>query len=154
MYTQLKQVKHITLSSIKTLEDLTTWLEDLRDSDTTLSQTVGPYLESVKLKAVYDEDPAREWFITSHLYRISLICFHYYVGLHNHLWKIANTYSWRHAELYMKQHAKEMCTIRESHGNSIKVVCLAYIYLRDQRDKVFRSYKIEDKMNNELRLEL
>jgi hypothetical protein len=48
--TQWKQVKHITLSSVKTLEDLTTRLEDLRDSDTTLSQTVGTNIESVMLK--------------------------------------------------------------------------------------------------------
>jgi hypothetical protein len=34
------------------------------------------------------------------------------------------------------------------------VVCLTYIYLRDQGDKGFRSYKIEDKMNQELRSEL
>jgi hypothetical protein len=34
------------------------------------------------------------------------------------------------------------------------VVCLTYIYLRDQPDKGFCSYKIEDKMNKELRSEL
>jgi hypothetical protein len=44
MDTQWKQVKRITLSSIKTLEDLTTRLKDLRDSETTLSQTVGTKL--------------------------------------------------------------------------------------------------------------
>jgi hypothetical protein len=38
-------VKCITLSSIKTLEDLTTHMEDLRDSETTLSQTMGTNLE-------------------------------------------------------------------------------------------------------------
>jgi hypothetical protein len=43
--TQCKQVKRITLSSIKTLEDLTTRMEDLRDSDANLSQTVGTNLE-------------------------------------------------------------------------------------------------------------
>jgi hypothetical protein len=58
---QWMQVKRITLSSIKNLEDLTTRLEDLRDSETTLSQTVGTNLESVMLKAGYDEDLAREW---------------------------------------------------------------------------------------------
>jgi hypothetical protein len=85
MDTQWKQVKRITLSSVKTLEDLTTRLEDLRDSETTLSQTVGTNLESVMLKAGYDEDVAREWFPMSHLYTISLLGFQYYVGLHTHL---------------------------------------------------------------------
>jgi hypothetical protein len=46
MNTQWKQVKRITLSSIETLEDLNTRLEDLRDSDKTLYQTVGINLES------------------------------------------------------------------------------------------------------------
>jgi hypothetical protein len=41
MDTQWKQVKCITLSAAKTLEDLTTRLEDSRDIDTTLSQIVG-----------------------------------------------------------------------------------------------------------------
>jgi hypothetical protein len=59
MDTQWKQVKHITLSSVKTLEDLTTRLEDLIYRETTLSQTVGTNLESVMLKAGYDEDLAR-----------------------------------------------------------------------------------------------
>jgi hypothetical protein len=59
MDTQWKQVKRITLSSIKTLEDLNTQLEDLRDSETTLSQTVGTNLESVTLKAGYYEDLSR-----------------------------------------------------------------------------------------------
>jgi hypothetical protein len=103
---QWTQVKRITLSSIKTLEDLTTRLEDLRDSETNLSQTVGNNLESVMLKAGYDEDSAREWVPMSHLYRISLLGFQYYVGLHTNLWKVANTYSWRHAELHMNQHVK------------------------------------------------
>jgi hypothetical protein len=146
MDTQWKQVKHITLSSIKTLEDLTTRLEDLRDSDTTLSQTVGTNLESVMLKSGYDEDLAREWVPMSHLYRISLLGFQYYGGLHTHLWKVATTYSWCYAELQMEQHVKEMRQIRQSHGTRLKVVCMTYIYLRDQRDKGFRSYKIEDKM--------
>jgi hypothetical protein len=106
------------------------------------------------LKAGYDEDLAREWVPMSHLYIISLLGFQYYVGLHTHLWKIATTYSWRHAELQMEQHAKEMHQIRQSHGTRPQVVCLTYIYLRDQRDKGFRSYKIEDRMNNELCLEL
>jgi hypothetical protein len=57
--TQWKQVKHITLSSVKNLEDLTTRLEDLRDSETTLSQTVGNSLESVTLKSGDDEDLPR-----------------------------------------------------------------------------------------------
>jgi hypothetical protein len=90
----------------------------------------------------------------SHLYRISLLGFQYYVGLDTHLWKVATTYSWRHAELHMEQHVKEMRQIRQSHGTRLQVVCLTYIYLRDQRDKGFRSYKIEYKMNKELRSEL
>jgi hypothetical protein len=142
------------LSSIKTLEDLTTRLEDLRDSDTTLSQTLGTNLESVMLKAGYDEDLSREWVPVSHLYTISLLGFQYYVGLHTHLWKVVTTYIWRHAELQMEQHVKEMRRIHQSPGTRLQVVCLTYIYLRDQRDKVFRSYKIEDKMNKELRSEL
>jgi hypothetical protein len=56
MDTQWKKVKRITLSSIKTLEDLTTRLEDLRDSETTISQTVGTNLEYVMFKSCYDED--------------------------------------------------------------------------------------------------
>jgi hypothetical protein len=59
MDTRWKQVKRITLSSINTLEDLTTRLEDLRDSETTLYHTEGGNLESVMLKAGYDEDLAR-----------------------------------------------------------------------------------------------
>jgi hypothetical protein len=94
MDTQWKQANRITLSSIKTLEDLATRLEDLRDSETTLSQIVGPNLESVMLKAGYDEDMAREWVPMSHLYWISIIGVQYYVALHSHLWKIATTYSW------------------------------------------------------------
>jgi hypothetical protein len=54
MDTQWKQVKRITLISIKTLEDLTIRLEDLGDSETTLSQNVGTNLEYVMLKAGYD----------------------------------------------------------------------------------------------------
>jgi hypothetical protein len=56
MDTQWKQVKRITLSSVKTLENLTTWLEDLRDCGNTLSQNLGAHLESVMLKAGYDEE--------------------------------------------------------------------------------------------------
>jgi hypothetical protein len=41
MDTQWKQVKCITLSSVKTLEDLTTRLEDLLDCENNLSQTRG-----------------------------------------------------------------------------------------------------------------
>jgi oligoendopeptidase F len=85
MHAQWKQVKRITFSSIKTLEDLTTRLEDLRDSYTTLSQTVVTNLEPVMMKAGYDEDLAREWVPMSHLYRISLLYFQYYVGLNTHL---------------------------------------------------------------------
>jgi hypothetical protein len=93
MGTRWKQVKRITLSSINTLEYLTTRLEDLRESETTsLSQTVVTNLESVMLKAGYDEKLAREWVHMSHLYRISLLGFHYYVGLHTHLWKVATRY--------------------------------------------------------------
>jgi hypothetical protein len=132
METQWKQVKCITLSYVKTLEDLTTRLEDLRDSETTLSKTVGTNLQSVMLKAGYDEDLAREWVPMSHLYRISLLGFQYYVGLHTHVWKVATTYSWRHAELHMEQHVKDMRQIRQSHGTRLQVVCLTYIYLRDQ----------------------
>jgi hypothetical protein len=40
MDTPWKQVKRITVSSIKTLEDFTTRLEYLRDIETTLSQTM------------------------------------------------------------------------------------------------------------------
>jgi hypothetical protein len=132
MDTQWKQVKYINLRSVKTLEDLTTRMEDLRDSDTTLSETVGTNLESVMLKAGYDEDLAREWVPMSHLYRTSLLGFQYYVRFHTHLWKISTTYSWSHAELHMEQHVKEMLQIRQYHGNRIQVVCLTYIYLRDQ----------------------
>jgi hypothetical protein len=98
MDTQWKQVKRISLSSIKTLKDLTTWLEDSRDIETTLYQTVVTNLEYSILKAGYDEDLDREWVPMSHLYRISLLGFQYYVGLHTHLWKVTTTYSWRHAE--------------------------------------------------------
>jgi hypothetical protein len=154
MDTQWKQVKRITLSSVKTLEDLTTRLEDLRDSETTLSQTVGTNLEYVMLKAGYDEDLARDWVPMSHLYRISLLGFQYYVGLHTHLWKLATTYSWRHAELQMEQHVKEIRQIHQSHSTRLQVVYPTYIYLIDQRDKGFRSYKVEDKMNKDLRSEL
>jgi hypothetical protein len=59
MDTQWKKVKRITLSSVKNLEDLTTRLQDLRDRETILSQTVGTNLESVMLKAVYDENISR-----------------------------------------------------------------------------------------------
>jgi hypothetical protein len=104
MDTQWKQVKRITLSSIKTLEDLTTRLKDLRDSETTLSQTVGTNLEYLVFKAVYDEDLSREWVHMYHLYIISLLGFQYYVGLHTHLWKVATTYIWRHEELQMEKH--------------------------------------------------
>jgi hypothetical protein len=71
----------------------------------------------------------------SHLYRISLLGFQYYVALHTHLWKLATTYSWRNAELHMEEHVKEMRQIRQSRGNRLQVVCLTYIYLRDRSDK-------------------
>jgi hypothetical protein len=90
----------------------------------------------------------------SHLYIISLLGFQYYVDLHTHLWKVATIYIWCHAELQMEQHVKEMRQILQSHGTRLQVVCMTYIYLRDQRDKGFRSYKIEDKMNKDLRSEL
>jgi hypothetical protein len=54
----------------------------------------------------------------------------------------------------MEQHVKEMIQIRQSCGTRCQVVCLNYIHLQDQRDKGFRSYKIYDKMNKELCLEL
>jgi hypothetical protein len=89
-----------------------------------------------------------------HLYRIILLGFQYYVGLHTYLWKVATTYIWRHEELQMEQHIKEMRQIRQSRGTRLQVVCLTYIYIRDQQDKGFLSYKIEDKMNKELCSEL
>jgi hypothetical protein len=54
----------------------------------------------------------------------------------------------------MEQHVKEMRQLCQSHGTRLQVVCLTYIYLRDQRDKGLRSYKIEDKMNKKLCSEL
>jgi hypothetical protein len=148
-----KQVKIITLSSVKTLEDLTTCLEDIIDSDATLSQTVGTNLESVMLKYGYDEDIAREWGPMSHFYRISL-GFQYYVSLHTPLCKVDTNYSWLHAELQMEQHVNEMRQIRQSHGTRLQAVCLTYIYLIDQREKGLRSYKIEYKLNKDLHSEL
>jgi hypothetical protein len=142
MDTQWKQVKHITLSSVKTLEDLTTRLEDMRDCGNTLPQTLGTNLESVMLKAGYDEDLDREWVHMSHLYWSSLLGFQCHVGLHTHLWKIATTYSLKHAELQMDQYVKVMRQLRQSHGTRLQVVCLNYIYFRDQLDKGFRSYKL------------
>jgi hypothetical protein len=47
-----------------------------------------------------------------------------------------------------------MRQIRNYHGTRRQVVFLAYIYIRDQRDKGVCSYKIEDKMNKELHSEL
>jgi hypothetical protein len=102
------------------------------------------------LKAGDDEDLAREWVSTSHLYGIRLLGFQYYVGLYTHLWKVPTSYSWHRAELQMEQHVKEMRQIRQSHGTRLQVVCLTYIYSRDQRDKGFLSCKIEDKMNKEI----
>jgi hypothetical protein len=81
MDTQWKQVKCITFSSIKTLEDLITQLKDLRDNKNIMSQTVGTNLESIVLKAGYDEDLAREWVPMSHVPslqnqppRLSVLC--------------------------------------------------------------------------------
>jgi hypothetical protein len=96
---------------------------------------VGTNLESLMLKAGHDEDLAMEWVHMSHLYRISLLGFQYYMGLHTHLWKVATTYSWRHAELNMEKHVTEMHQIRQSRGTRrLQVICLTYFYLRDQRD--------------------
>jgi hypothetical protein len=47
-----------------------------------------------------------------------------------------------------------MRQIRQYHGTRLQVVFLTYIYLRDQRDKGFFSYKIEDKINKELHSEM
>jgi hypothetical protein len=149
MDTHWKQVKRIILSSIKT-----TLLEDRRDIDTTISQTMGTNLESVMLKAGYDEDLPREWVPMSHIYIISLLGFQYYVGLHTHLWKVATTHSLRHEEIQMEQHVKEMSQISQYRETRLQVVCLTYIYIRDQREKGFCSYKIEDKMNKDLHSEL
>jgi hypothetical protein len=112
------------LSSIKTLEDLTTRLQDLRYSDTNIPQTVGTNLEYAMLKAGYGEDLAREWVTMSDMYRLSLLGFQYYLGLHTHLWKVATTDSWRHSELQMEQHVKEMRQICQYHGTRLQVVCL------------------------------
>jgi hypothetical protein len=119
MDTQWNKVKCITLSSIKTLRYLTTRLEDLRDSETTISQTVGSNLEYVMLKAGYNEDLAREWVPMSHLYIISLLGFQYYVGLHTHACNVATTYSWRHAELQTEQHVKGTRQICQPHGTHL-----------------------------------
>jgi hypothetical protein len=93
MDSQWNQVTHITLISIKTLEDLITRLEDLRDSETTISQTVVTNLEYAMLKSGYYEDLSREWVPMSYLYIVILLDFQYYVGLHTHLWKVVTTYS-------------------------------------------------------------
>jgi hypothetical protein len=93
MDTHWKQVKCITLRSVNTLEDFTTRLEDLIDSETTLSQTVVTNLESVMLKAGYDEDLARERAPMSIFYGISLLGFQYFVYLQTHLWKVDTTKS-------------------------------------------------------------
>jgi hypothetical protein len=64
------------------------------------------------------------------------------VGLQTHLWKAATTCSWSHTELHMEQHVKEMRQIRQSHGTRLQVVCLTYIYLRDQQKMI---YLIQDR---------
>jgi hypothetical protein len=51
------------------------------------------------LKAVYYKDLAREWVPMYLLYMIILMGYQYYLGLHTNLWKVATTYSWKHAEL-------------------------------------------------------
>jgi hypothetical protein len=53
----------------------------------------------------------------------------------------------------MEKHVKELRQIRQYHETRLQVVCLTYIYIRDQRDKGFRSDKIED-MNKELLSEM
>jgi hypothetical protein len=85
---------------------------------------VGTKVESVMLKAGYDEDLAREWVPMSHLYRISVLGFQYYVGLHTNLWKVANTYSCLHEELMIEKNVKEMRQIRQYHGTRLPLVCL------------------------------
>jgi hypothetical protein len=52
------------------------------------------------------------------------MCFHYYVGLYTRLCRVATSYSWRHAELQMEQHVKDMRQIQQSHGTRLQVVCL------------------------------
>jgi hypothetical protein len=59
-------------------------------------------------KGGYDEDLAREGVHIYLLYMISLLSYQYYLGLHTHLWKLATTYSWIHAELQLEQHVKDM----------------------------------------------
>jgi hypothetical protein len=43
------------------------------------------------------------------------------LGLHTHLWKVATTYIWKHAELQLEQHVKDMRHIQQSHGT--RVIC-------------------------------
>jgi hypothetical protein len=112
MDTKWKQVKRITLGSLKTLEELIIRMEDLRDVEAILSQTVSTNFESVMLKGGYDEDLAIEWVPMYLLYRIILLGYQYYLGLHTHLWKVATTYSWKRAELQLEEHVKEMRQIR------------------------------------------
>jgi hypothetical protein len=68
-------VKRITLGPVQNLEELTIRMEDLRDVDAILSQTVSTNSESVILKGGYDEDLAREGggVPMSLLYRTSLL---------------------------------------------------------------------------------
>jgi hypothetical protein len=106
--------------------------QDFRRLDHPARRSQGTNLEYVMLKAGYDEDLTMEWVTMSHLYIISHLGFHYCVGLHTHLWKVATTYSWRHAELQTEQHVKEIRQIRQSRGTRLQVVRLTYIYFRDQ----------------------
>jgi hypothetical protein len=71
MDTQWKKVKRITLGSVQTLEELTTRMEDLRDVEAILSQTVSTNLESVMLTAGYGL--CIDWVPMYVLYSISLL---------------------------------------------------------------------------------
>jgi hypothetical protein len=55
MDAQWKQVKIITLGSVKTLEERTIRMEDLRDVEAILTQDVSTNLESVMFKDGYNE---------------------------------------------------------------------------------------------------
>jgi hypothetical protein len=93
MDTQWKQVKIITLGSVKTLEELTISMKDLRYVEVILSQTVSTKLESVMIKDGYYEYLYRYGVPMSLLSRISLLGYQYYLDLHTHLLKVATTYS-------------------------------------------------------------
>jgi hypothetical protein len=57
MDTQWKQVKRLTLGSVKTLEGITTRMEGLRDVEAILSQIASTNLESVMLCWGYSVSP-------------------------------------------------------------------------------------------------